>query len=266
MATRQCSYCASEGPLTREHLWPASLHRRLLNANDQQENLFWLARLNQEIKGEPTIRDVCAECNNVRLSKLDDYICGLFDRYFVHILERNEVVIFEFDYHRLKRWLLKMCFNSARIHSSIDVIAFPPLLSYINGESLTVGRSVQLYLQLSYPSEVSEDAVSGSMQPGGSFVFRPTMNRVGNLWFDVSGVGRKLLRAVHLRSFSFYLAFFKLDESRAILNDFSREFLGQLPMTELLRPSQPRIELVCNGIDAWQAFKNSRDIKFTTSE
>jgi hypothetical protein len=92
------------------------------------------------------------------------------------------------------------------------------------------------------------------------------MNRVGNLWFDVPGVGRKLLRAVHLRSFSFYLAFFKPDESKAVLEDFSREFLSRLPMAELLRPSRTRVELVCNGIEAWESFKNSRDFKFTTSQ
>jgi len=129
-----CAYCGLDKPLTREHLWPASLHRRLMEGDEdrlmggdeEKHNSFWLAKLKKAIPSEPTIRDVCADCNNTVLSLLDAYICELFDHSFVHIPKRHERVEFEYDYHRLKRWLLKMCFNSARIHSSRDVIVFPP--------------------------------------------------------------------------------------------------------------------------------------------
>jgi hypothetical protein len=52
------------------------------------------------------------------LSQLDGYICALFDRYFIYLCQRHATVRFEYDYHRLKRWLLKMSFNSARVHES----------------------------------------------------------------------------------------------------------------------------------------------------
>jgi hypothetical protein len=39
-------------------------------------------------------------------------------------------------------------------------------------------------------------------------VWEPKNNRVGLVVFNAEGVGRKVLRAVHLRSFSFFLAFF----------------------------------------------------------
>jgi hypothetical protein len=105
--------------MTREHLWPASLHRRLIEANGQvTKNVFWLARLQREIPNEPQIKDVCAECNNVILSKLDAYICSLFDSTLAHVPRRNDRVCLAYDYHLLKRWLLKMSFNSARIHNS----------------------------------------------------------------------------------------------------------------------------------------------------
>jgi hypothetical protein len=64
--------------------------------------------------------------------------------------------VFDYDYHRLKRWLLKMSFNSARIHAAKDEFVFPPLLPYILGKSESLGRSVQLYVQLSYPGEIPE--------------------------------------------------------------------------------------------------------------
>ncbi len=154
MSDRQCAYCGSSGPLTREHLWPASLHRRLMESNNDPKGLFWLRRANAEIESEPKLRDVCQGCNNGVLSQLDAYVCELFDRSFIHIHQRHAIVRFEYDYHRLKRWLLKMSFNSARVHTSMDLFVYQDLLPYIHGQSLSAGQSVQLYVQLSYPGKV----------------------------------------------------------------------------------------------------------------
>jgi hypothetical protein len=76
MSDRQSAYCGSSGPLTREHLWPASLHQRLMGANNDSKGLFWLRRANAEIEGEPKLRDVCQACNNGVLPQLDAYICA----------------------------------------------------------------------------------------------------------------------------------------------------------------------------------------------
>lgn len=248
MDERKCAYCGSSGPLTREHLWPTSLHARLVDANEQTSNCFWLRRIDKEIEAEPTLRDVCAKCNNGFLSALDGYVCGLFDRYFIQQIDRYSTVEFEFDYHLLKRWLLKVCFNSARIHASRDCFVFDPLLPYIRGDSLEVGRSVQLYAQLTHPS-VRKD------ENGQEFLFHPEDHRVGHVWFDVPGVGRKLLRAVHLRAFSFYLAFYKPGGNSETAQTFSTTFLGLMPKAVLLRPSQPKIALICDGQDAWTSFE-----------
>lgn len=154
MSQSTCAYCNLERPLTREHLWPAALHARLLHANAQEPSYFWLARLKKDISNEPTIRDVCAVCNNGELSRLDAYICRLFDIAMVDIPQRHARVRFEYDYHLLKRWLLKMSYNSARIHDSRDLFALRALLPYIMGSQLMLGRSVDLYLQLVYPEDV----------------------------------------------------------------------------------------------------------------
>lgn len=146
--SRRCAFCDNPGQITREHLWPAGLHERLRTANGDSESSFWLRRTDSEFAGGPTLKDVCQTCNNGVLSILDSYICELFDRYFATILERGQKVRFEYDHHRLKRWLLKMCFNSARIHHSNDEFAYLPLLPYIRGEDDALGRSVQLYVQL----------------------------------------------------------------------------------------------------------------------
>lgn len=142
--------------MTREHLWPASLHRRFM-ANSESGNAFWLARLQKEIPSEPQLRDVCAQCNNGVLSELDNYICRLFDATLFRTPNRYDLVAFEIEYHLLKRWLLKMSFNSARIHNSRDLEALESLLPYVMGGAHSLGRSVQLFVQLSYPEEIPEE-------------------------------------------------------------------------------------------------------------
>ncbi len=258
MSENHCAYCKSCSTMTREHLWPVSLHERLVRANNQDGSHFWLSRLRAEITSEPKTRDVCERCNNTVLSELDRYICFLFDRYFVRILDRHERVVFEFDYHFLKRWLLKTCYNSARVNSSRDLFVFEPLLPYIMGKDIKVGRSVLLFLQLSYPGEIPEDMLTDEAPKYRPVFFRPTANRVGHLLFRTYGIGQKLLRSVHLRSFTFYLAFFQTGENHAVLQDFTNVFLLSTRATALLRPSLSCVELECDGLDAWLSFADSR--------
>lgn len=257
MAASVCAYCKAQEPPTREHLWPASLHKRLVAANASAAPVFWLSRLQREIPNEPRIRDVCGHCNNVILSELDSYVCDLFDRTLVHIPERDEIVEFEFDYHLLKRWLLKICFNSARIHDSRDRFALEAMLPYILGKNDSLGRSVQLFLRLTYPEEVPVEDIPPNAPPERPLIVRPTIHRVGHVFFRVPGVGEKLLRAVHLRSFTFVLAFFKPNERRAVDKDFADVFAANTGAV-LLRPSQPRIKTACNGIGAWASLEGSR--------
>lgn len=262
MSERYCAYCGADGGLTREHLWPASLHRRLVKANGAPQSLFWLRRVDAEIQGEPKIRDVCRTCNNGPLSELDSYICTLFDRYFIRILQRNEKVKFEYDYHRLKRWLLKMSFNSARMHSSLDLFVYPSLLTYMCGSSDSAGRSVHIYLQLSYPGLVPPERLKDPDCQDAPALWEPQDNRVGLVHFEAPGIGRKILRAVHLRSYSFFLAFFEPGTSMAAASVFTREFLARMPGTILLVASRKQLDLVCDGADAWHSYDGARENKF----
>lgn len=152
-----------------------------------------------------------------------------------------------------------MCFNSARIHSAIDQFVFPPLVPYINGENQMIGRSVQLYVQLDYPTLVSDWSVSERDNSERPFLFRPTSHRVGHAWFNVPSVGKKLLRNVHLRAFSFFLAFFEPNAVGSISRDFTNAFLARMSAMQLLRPSRPKVTLICDGGDAWQSFNGARE-------
>lgn len=246
-----CAFCGPTGEKrTKEHLWPASLHRRVVELLDGGEQKFWLARLDRALPNEPTIRDVCAICNNGELSKLDSYICEAFDRYFSIIRERGEEVTLEYDYHLLKRWLLKMSYNSARISGS-DVPVFQPLVPYITGQNTSAGRTVRLFLDMTYPSNMPAE----ERQAGLPAIVRPEINRLGFLGYNAP-TGFKVLRAVHLRSFSFLLAFLPSAASAASVQAFVAEFLSCRPSARELRAAISRVTLSCNGIDCWESIKS----------
>lgn len=259
-----CAYCRQPATPTKEHLWPASLHRRLYAANQQTSSSFWLARLQREIPAEPQIRDVCARCNNVTLAELDSYICSLFDSTFANIVPRDSEVSFEYDYHLLKRWLLKMAYNSSRIHDSMDRFALQALLPYILGTDARLGRSVQLFAQLVYPEEISEREIDGERDVERLVLFEPTMHRVGHLVFRAHGIGEKVLRAIHLRSYSFFLAYWQPTGGAAEQEDFANVFMSRMRGTELLRASQSTARLRCFGMGAWESFRSSRNTRFAS--
>ena len=186
----------------------------------------------------------------------------LFDKNFARAPKRYEKIIFEYDYHPLKRWILKICYNSARIHNSVDREALETLLPYVLGREVNLGRSTQLFAQLSYPELVSEYDVDPNSKNDEAVVFEPSGNRVGYMFFRAHGIGKKLLRAVHLRSYSFYLAYWPPGRGRAEQNDFEATFTTSNEHAKLLRPSLSSVRLQCDGMGAWSSFRDSRSTEF----
>jgi hypothetical protein len=121
-----CSYCRGNGTLTKEHIWPNSLIKKY------EDLLAYSKRDSKFYKGEPVIKDVCAHCNNVLLSKLDSYLSNLYDLTFHQILLPGESASITYDYNMLLRSLLKISYNSARANASVKVVtAHQGFLKYI---------------------------------------------------------------------------------------------------------------------------------------
>ena len=118
-----------------------------------------------------------------------------------------------------------------RTVGSSDLFVFPALRHYIRGESETVGRSVQLYAALSYPAEIPKSERPEDWPAGRLFV--PTGNRMGHCWVRARDGRQKVLRAVHLRAFTFFLAFFEPEGGSAERREFSEEFLHGHPSSRL---------------------------------
>ena len=98
---RRCAYCDTPSALTKEHIWPGSIIRRVgerASYNPRAGRLLWT---------EMVISDVCGSCNNGPLAKLDEYGVELYERYFGHYYFGPEPIEFSYDFHRLAKWLLE---------------------------------------------------------------------------------------------------------------------------------------------------------------
>lgn len=258
---RTCAYCGSEGSLSKEHIFPSSLIQ--LNANKDLPKKFWLSKRQDEFQSDPVIKDVCKACNNGVLSNLDEYGLSFFRS---NCLEEpdytQERKLVDYDYHPLKRWALKISYNSARQNEGFGLSAFPPLLPYIMGKDDQLGRTCSIYLQMSYPQIVSEEDQTkffGESVEG--FIWEPIVNRIGTMQVQFPGIGRKWLKTISLRSVNIYLTFFdpkNRSEAFQSQQDFDRFFTKTVPGVKILRPKGTKISLPTHGIGAWDSFRDAR--------
>jgi hypothetical protein len=83
--------------------------------------------------GEAVIKDVCKNCNNVILSKLDTYGKQMVIDYFLESYSPGANLNFHYDFNLLARWFLKIIFNSKRANKE-DTAWFIKNVDYILGE------------------------------------------------------------------------------------------------------------------------------------
>jgi hypothetical protein len=222
------------------------------------QHCFWSRKLDKTIPAEPTIKDVCEHCNNVVLSDLDAYICTLYDKYFGRVLEKGEKVTFKFHFDSLARWLLKLSYNSARTESSFDALVFEPLTNFILNQQDPPADYFRVFVQLQYPGHVPKsdrDVFNSADFPP---VFYPAVFRAGHMVFALTNGSRKILRAIHLCSYTFLLAFFEPEKTGETPGQFTEIFLHLNKRTKLLTRNLNRVKLICGEEDAWESIKAAR--------
>jgi hypothetical protein len=127
---RSCAYCGATSKLTREEVFPDFLRR----SNPSYSKVLSAIRRDLVTPKSPSIKDVCAKCNNESLSRLDEYaatFCKTQLRRFVKSGDTGQV---SYDYHLFTRWLWKVSYNGAR-NGDADPTPFHALCPYILGET-----------------------------------------------------------------------------------------------------------------------------------
>lgn len=124
-----CVYCEKDKKLTREHVFPDYFERKT-----EAEGLYYSGSAEKYIANAPVVKDVCAECNNVKLSKIDDYSSSIYDKYLKH--EISSIVTIQYDHELLVRWLLKVIFNAQRSFKGAYK-EFLPYKKYMIGDDIS---------------------------------------------------------------------------------------------------------------------------------
>ncbi len=236
---KKCAFCGQEKKLAKEHVWPGCFMDRV------GRNAAHYSPKSGNVHGSDyVVRDVCFECNNIHLSELDNYFCGLYDRQLSIPLGADEEVEFDYNYDLLCRVLLKIAYNTARSAGS-ESAPFRRLLPYILHDD-KCPPGVALIGEIVSPSFIEDRSGSISVVKEA----RPTMYRsaLGGLLTPLGNA--VLVRIVAVNSFFFHILLAKdLEE----LNSFElarSEFLAGIRGTVLLSPNADTVHLKSSPQDS----------------
>lgn len=105
----KCAYCGKEAKGTKEHIISCSvldLFPECYITYDETRQAIHQA--------DPMVKDVCADCNNKKISYIDSYAKEFIGRYFVENYNEDEQLEIEYNYVMLQKMLLKYAFNDMR--------------------------------------------------------------------------------------------------------------------------------------------------------
>lgn len=190
---KYCAYCSEPGSLTKEHIWPRSLITKYegLKAFNPRNNSFY--------NGEPVIKDVCATCNNVHLSKLDSYLSELHEKYLQNILLPGDAAFIEYDYNLLLRALLKISYNSARAFAEDKTTKLLSKYCHFIIDSSYLPKTV---LRLQVVTASKRINLETGVDEG---LFEPVHLRCATIGYDGRLSRRFLVRLVAINCFWFYI-------------------------------------------------------------
>ena len=222
MSSDTCAFCGKAATMTKEHIWPQCIIRRV-----PRYNMRFSAQAQKVFGADLIVKDVCSTCNNGPLSALDDYACELFDSYFYRVIERGEAVEFGYEHGKLLRWLLKVSYNSSRT-TKTDLAFYRPLRNYILG-SAEKPPFVSVTLDIVVPSLIN----GITLEPKATRCARILLGK-SRPWICV--------RLVAINSFYFYIVITaentvsvsqrELAESRSILKGKFLSASGQLTLKD----------------------------------
>lgn len=166
------------------------------------------------LSSEMVISDVCADCNNNKLSYLDVYLCQLYDKDFKNFREEKKAFIYEYDYELLLRTLLKITYNSSRIKSRENNF-FSKYRNYIlyGGD---VREEIVLKLDIVTPSILN-----------GKKIY-PKSARCATIDVGLES-DNFIVRLISLNSYYFYLLISKEDQIEINLVSELQEFIQRIP-------------------------------------
>lgn len=233
--------------MSREHLLPRAIDD-LISHEHNGGHYFLEKSPSKFLQAAPAIRDVCCDCNNGVLSQLDAYAFGLFRDHCGTCLRKGDKVRISYDWELLSRWLLKVHYNSARIHNR-EVEIIRPYRDYILGQG-PVPKRLSLYAFAVYTYVPSMDERLRMIAcDTGIDSFEPDMLRISIARFNTSFRGSKVARLVVYKSIAFVFLLASRKCAAIDFNHFEHDFISVGLNASLLRRDALSITLVADTVD-----------------
>ena len=87
-----CAYCGKEAKGTKEHIISSGilgLFPECFATIDGERSIVH--------QGDPMVKDVCADCNNNRISYIDSYAKEFIEKYFLVKYKKDDTLSVEYD-------------------------------------------------------------------------------------------------------------------------------------------------------------------------
>jgi hypothetical protein len=248
---KRCAYCGSNGPFTREHVIPKFLY------NEFPDQKFGYHKKTGEFRNyEAVVRDVCSECNNGPLAKLDAYGKNFFEE---NRLDRNfisrKIISIKYDYHLFLRWMLKISFNALRSTGG-ETGHFERCIDFILSSNKAPFQS-KILIEVVQNEPLSYRDKLLLEEPIRSLDSIPTRQfRIG----EVSGLdsieNSILCRFFSVNAFYFFYFLAPLDKNPETLKNYIRVLKTKIPQAILIREDRKIIKLKVSKRTALKAYED----------
>jgi hypothetical protein len=252
-----CAYCGpTENKITREHIIPKFVYEY---QSEHHKVSGWNEVAKKTICGEIKVKDVCDNCNNNVLGKLDNYAKNFLSQHGVltDVFLPEEMEL-EYDYDLLLRWLLKLSFNAVRqdgVQAPLFVDSVPYMLGLKAGEPLNMDVVVQILKPVQHSAEEIEMLNRLGVPVSDCGKTNPFIARIGKAM--ISGPnGGFTIRTVIMGALIFYIFIYEAELGAVSREQLLSTFMLNLKSGTILEKNSSSIHLAAgkmNWIEAYGA-------------
>ena len=155
-----CAYCGKEAKGTKEHIISSGILGLFLECFATIDGERSIVH-----QGDPMVKDVCADCNNNRISYIDSYAKEFIEKYFLVKYKKDDTLSVEYDYTMIQKMCLKFAFNDLRARKK-DVSFFDDEVKEIllNEEKSSPLGNITILAGLAVNTSPAPDYMFGNMK------------------------------------------------------------------------------------------------------
>lgn len=213
-----CAYCGNEykyKELTKEH----TVNKSLIDFMELQNAPGYAKFSDNYTINYLTTKDVCADCNNGALSRLDKYsIEFMRDNSILNMsIDEDTKLDIKFDFNSLSKWLLKTIYNSERKNGYAEI----ENRMYIYNKHILGEENIPFEIYLEILKDVPKEQI---YQYNKSIDNLKPFLKLGNVVFN-SDKGIEYLKSFTISNLMFYVFILpRKESSHKVINDQVKAF------------------------------------------